>query len=140
MIIFNRFDAKLQMKYFLSLFCCVIFLFGCDKPKPIPAYVLPQNRMKTVLVDLHIADGYLNTLAPGDSINFAAATRYNYIFKKHKITNNQFQKSFRYYSTNPELFDQLYTKVQDSLKILQKNIQKQVDKEAKAAEKKLKAK
>ncbi len=140
MIIFNRFDAKLQMKYFPCLFCCVIFIWGCKQPAPLPANILAQKQMKVVLVDLHLADGYLNTLAPGDSINFEAAARYNHIFKKHKTDYKQFQRSYKYYSARPEAFNELYIQVQDSMLKLQKIVQKQVDKEAKDLEKKLKVK
>ena len=97
---------------FLSLTLACIVLVGC-KPKR-PKGILSEGKMEKVMVDYHLAQGMAEAANEGD----LEATRYKYIqavFKKHHITEAEFDSSLVYYFENSEKFFEIYKNV--SLKV-----------------------
>lgn len=97
---------------FLCLFLAFCILTGC-KPKR-PKGILSEGKMEKVMVDYHLAQGMAEAANEGD----LEATRYKYIqavFKKHHITEAEFDSSLVYYFENSEKFFEIYKNV--SLKV-----------------------
>ena len=96
---------KINAFSFLSLFLVCFVLIGC-KPKR-PKGILSEGKMEKVMVDYHLAQGMAEVSNEGDM----EATRYKYIqavFKKHHITEAEFDSSLVYYFMNSEKFFEIY--------------------------------
>lgn len=83
-----------------------------------PADLLPESKMVSVLIDVHIAESALSIK------NFnrdSSLTLFSYykedIFNKHHITEVHFRNSYEYYCTHSKEFDHIYEIVIDSLAV-----------------------
>ena len=93
---------------FLSLLLVCFFLTGC-KPKR-PKGILSEGKMEKVMVDYHLAQGMADAAEDKD----VEANRYKYIqavFRKHHITEAEFDSSLVYYFENSEKFLEIYKNV-----------------------------
>jgi len=105
------------MRFYKILFSLTLFfLFSCSRDKA-PADLIEEDRFIPLLVDIHLADGYLSS-GPQipDSLNYRGNGLYAAIFKKHRVDSSQFKKSFQYYSSHLEQMNLIYKTVVDQLK------------------------
>ena len=89
----------------LAVICLV--LLGCKPQRP--KDVLSERTMENIMVDYHLAQG-MAELAESD----AEAVRYKYtqaVFKKHHVTEAEFDTSLVYYFENAEKFSEIYKNV-----------------------------
>ena len=94
----------------------MLFIQCGKKVQMVPKEVLSFDRMIPLLVDVHLIEGARNgSLILGDTNDIE--DYYAKVYQKHGITEGQFKKSFKFYSSYPELFIPIYEKVLDSLKI-----------------------
>jgi hypothetical protein len=82
----------------------------------IPTDVLPPERMTQALIQIHIAESKTqNAGIPYDT----ALVYYSHLreesFKKLGIDTVQFNRSLRFYESDPKLLDKIYESVVDSL-------------------------
>lgn len=99
----------------LVLFCCLGIYSSCSKSAiKIPADIIPKDSMVFIMMDVHIAEAGVKTLS-ADSTMINTKTYYNFIYKKHHITEEQFQKSLRFYTYNPELLQEIYIKMTEEM-------------------------
>ena len=99
---------KIGIVLMLSLF------FGCSKKEvKVPADVIPRDTMIVVLAEIHLAEASIQVLnvEVKDSLKAVSFGLYNYIFSKHKITQELFKKSFDYYRSEPAYFHAMYDEV-----------------------------
>lgn len=85
-----------------------LFLLLACSPS-LPSGILDEEEMTDVLVDFHLAQGMAE--AKGEDID---AMRYKYVqavFRKHRITEAEFDSSMIYYSGHAEEFTQIYNNV-----------------------------
>ena len=103
-------------RFFLILFFTFIFL-SCLKKNEVPQGVLPIPKMAHILLEIHLAESKVNSfrLTTMDSVASLYKTYEIHIFKKHKITDSLYRKSYSFYVAHPELMDQVYGIVVDSL-------------------------
>ena len=102
---------RINASFFCLTLACFV-LMGC-KPKR-PKGILSESKMEKVMVDYHLAQGMAEAAESGD----VEATRYKYIqavFKKHHITEAEFDSSLVYYFEHSEKFFEIYKNV--SLKV-----------------------
>ncbi|MFZ1528445.1 MAG: DUF4296 domain-containing protein [Ferruginibacter sp.] len=88
-----------MMKY-LFIFCCTLFI-ACSPDRPDD--VLPPEKMQQVLWDYIRADVYASEFISKDSSKNAVAENAKLqlaVFKKHKISKEQFYKSYGYYASH----------------------------------------
>ena len=86
---------------------CSLILCACSPS--LPSGILDEEKMEDVLVDYHLAQGMAE--AQGDNTDI---TRYKYIqavFRKHRITEAQFDSSMVYYSGRAEQLTLIYDNV-----------------------------
>src|SRR5579863_7648451 len=81
----------------------------------VPSGIIQPDSMVQVLTDVHIFQatlqlGYLQN----DSATEVAKT-FNTLLKKHHLTEEQYNKSVKYYSYHPALLDDIYEKVLSNL-------------------------
>ena len=105
-----------MMKHLSIIFLLVLF-FSCEKKKeaPIPQNILSQEKMVTLLVDIHIVGASLNlNLVPSANIMKKDGT-YDNILKRNHINKQQYDESMAFYMNNPELWNKVYEGVLSEL-------------------------
>jgi len=105
------------------LFCCLflLFLFSCSSKDKTPVGIIDPQEMKPLMWDVIRADALAGEIAKKDSlINDTTETKLltQKVFELHKITENDFNKSYEWYIKHPEvmkiIFDSLYSQKQKS--------------------------
>lgn len=94
------------------------FLWSCSTEK-VPKDILPPEEMQAILYDVIRADELVDFSAFQDSTYRKFSKRaalYDSVLTLHKISKENFQKSFQYYQGRPDLLrtmlDSLQSKVQ----------------------------
>src|SRR5215207_2793736 len=103
------------MNRFFPFTVLLFFLSACSPE--VPKYVLPPDKMQSLLWDLLRADELANYKMSFDS-TWATSIKhqeiYQEIFAIHKIGHQQFQTSLQYYQSNPRLLKRVLDSIQTS--------------------------
>jgi len=100
-----------RMRFYLVLFFCVsTFFISCSQNnRKIPDGIIPEHDMAELLTDVHIVDGSLyNIPQVPDSIRKHGLGLYLAVFKIHNTDSVQFKKSVKFYSTRPDILNEIY--------------------------------
>jgi hypothetical protein len=99
------------MRKLIVLFISSIILIACSGKKIVPEGILSQPKMQEVLWDMIKAGEYLNNFVifKDTTINRASESQkwYDKVYEVHKITKEQFDKSYAYYQTRPEIMKEM---------------------------------
>jgi len=96
-------------------FSIALIAAACAREKR-PSDVFDQKRMVEIMVDVHLAEGAEKTdLLTTDSVRISEKALCKHIFKKHGITEEEYNRSFTWYSEHLEEFDEVYVKVIEKL-------------------------
>lgn len=112
-----------MQKYLFAAITTVLF-YACALPdkNQIPADVLSQHKMESILFDMHLAEGVVgNNPEKLDSNARKALGYYQMIYAKHQVSEEAFKKSFDFYTAHPVLLDSVYSHVIERLS-LQENL------------------
>ncbi len=102
------------MRLIFGILFVALVLSACSKPKvEVPADVISKDSMIRMLTDMHLAEAaiQMRNLSGHDSLHREAFGRYKFIFEKYKVSADVFEKSFRWYSSEPEIFSGMYDSV-----------------------------
>lgn len=103
------------MRKLLSIAFLLIFAAACrnsDKPD----YVISEDQLVTILVDIHITEGIASSLPiPYDSSQVVYTLLEKEVFEKHEVSDSVFTQSLLFYLKDPQLMDEVYGRVVDSL-------------------------
>ena len=95
------------MKWFLPAAMLMAFICaGCTRQYKVPGDVLPKDKMEKVLWDMIVTDRYASTILVKDSTKDAREETfkmYEQVFKIHKISRDEFIKSFKFYLGRPDI-------------------------------------
>jgi len=84
-----------------------LLIAGCKSRDPIPNNVLPQKEMQVVVWDMMRVDQFLTdyVLPKDSSLNRRTESikLYQQVFTIHKISKEEFQRSFSFYRSHPAL-------------------------------------
>lgn len=88
----------------------IVLMAGCKPDKPgIPSGILPIDKMKLVMADMHIADAAASTKAQaGLDEQMLTSEYYLQIYKNNGVSRDEFIESYKFYEENPQLFNELY--------------------------------
>lgn len=103
----------------LIFFTC-LFLMSCDQNK-LPADVISKNKMELVFWDYVQADVFVKDFVSLDTTKNPEkenALLQEEVFKKHGITREDFNKSYKYYVTH----EKLMTALLDSISAKQQRV------------------
>ena len=117
------------------LFGFVLFGFGCyqfEKPDK-PDNLIPEDKMIDILIDAKLI-GITNS-ANKKIMRDAGIEPNTYIFNKYDIDSLQFAQSNEYYSYYIDEYESIYTKIDDSVKALLKELKDRQEEERKATAK-----
>jgi hypothetical protein len=100
----------------LSGLIIIIALGSCYHTAENPSFnknlVIPADSMVTLLTDLHLADGVINTIRLKDkSLGHLSTEYFSATLEKHKIGRDTFEESLRYYAYHTEELNKIYEKV-----------------------------
>jgi hypothetical protein len=98
---------------FISL--VLILVVGCSDKNSTPSGVIPREEMEKVLWDIMEADQYASNYIVKDSAHVDVKEErlklYQHVFQLHKISREDFTKSYKYYEAHPDvtrsMFDSL---------------------------------
>lgn len=81
--------------------------------------ILSQDSLIDVLVDLHISESayHLNQMGAGNQVIVRRNAYFDWVIKKHHITYQQFDTSFKYYLNDNERFSKMYDLVINKIKL-----------------------
>lgn len=96
----------MHRRHSLLLFILALLIVACAPQ--LPSDVLSERRMEDVLVDYHLAQGIYETQGGGEEMRYKLLQS---VFKKHRITEAQFDTSMLWYSTNSERLMEIYARV-----------------------------
>jgi hypothetical protein len=109
---------NLLQKYFSYLILSAILLIShsCNRVEPIhakkPSNLLNQEQMAAILADMHLFEALEET---GGKIKDTSIVntegRYDPIFRKHGVSESDFNASFNYYKLKPVEIDSIYASV-----------------------------
>ncbi|MCV9386400.1 DUF4296 domain-containing protein [Reichenbachiella ulvae] len=116
------------------------FLNACKRDKG--ENVISKSTMSEILVEQHVLESKVLLLKlRTDSMTKVYNTLEKEIFDKHGIDKAQYEESYQYYMTQPEVMDKIYEIVVDSLNVLDQQAtldeeeEKRREREEKAAKK-----
>ncbi|RYY06831.1 MAG: DUF4296 domain-containing protein [Sphingobacteriaceae bacterium] len=97
------------MRFYKILFSfLLLFLIACNQD-PQPENLIDEDRFTAIMVDVHLADGYLNSKSQmPDTLNYRGNGLYNEIFKKYQVDSVAFKKSYQYYAVHLEQMGRIY--------------------------------
>jgi hypothetical protein len=122
-------------KYITLFFSAALFLCACNG-KSVPKDVLKPEAMAGLLTEMHIIDGSLyNTMQAPDSLYKYGAGKYIAMFKRLHTDTGYFNRSMRYYATQPDKLLAIYDQVDIKIKSKTDSIAKVQTEQSKAAHK-----
>lgn len=107
--------------------CCLALLLAplllavpaCQRPEeaPIPADLLPREKLIPLLADLHVLEARLESsrLTPDSARALFLAQQKDLLWKR-EISDSVFQRSYRYYSIHGKDLNDIYGAVVDTLR------------------------
>ncbi|MFH4966835.1 DUF4296 domain-containing protein [Gaetbulibacter sp. M240] len=117
------------------LFGFMLIGIGCyqfEKPDK-PDNLIPEDKMIDILIDAKLI-GITNS-ANKKIMRDAGIDPDTYIFNKYDIDSLQFAQSNEYYSYYIDEYESIYTKIDDSVKVLLKDLKDRQEEERKATAK-----
>jgi hypothetical protein len=95
------------MKGLFVFVLLLVLIGGCRHADGIPSNIMSKDKMENILWDLILADQFSTQFLIKDSsrINVKLETikLYSEVFKIHDVTKDEFQRSYQYYLTRPDL-------------------------------------
>jgi hypothetical protein len=97
-------------KYIALIFFCSTI--GCVNKDSVPSGIIPKTEMQKVLWDMIQADQFSKQFLVKDSakkrVSFETMKLYDQVFQIHHITKDQFQKSYQFYISRPDILKILF--------------------------------
>jgi len=104
------------MKIYLSILSCLLFSCSNSEEK-IPENILSKTAFATILKEIHLKEASfeLNKTKNMETAKIELVNAYFNIYKKNKISEEDFKETLNYYSENPKKLEQIYTNILEQL-------------------------
>jgi hypothetical protein len=115
-----------KYKKILLPFLLLIIIFSCNSNRmKVPDYVVDEDKLVPLLVDIHLTDALLNKERKPQKEKYdKALMMYPSVLLKHNINRADFDSTIRFYSKYPEEFALIYDEVLRELSMREGDIQK----------------
>ena len=117
------------MKSIRSVFLVAIFtfsLFSCGAEKKeivIPENIIQKEEFSKILVDLLIIEGYRTRVTrSNENKNEQMRSFYAGAFEKHKVSKEDFDKSYDFYRDHPDLLEELTRNAEKQFKNIEDRV------------------
>lgn len=98
----------------LLLFLLSSFFFTISCNRSAERGYLSKNEMANLLTEVHLIDGYMNSL-PVDSTRKIIESMYEQVFVKYQIDSTEFKRNLTHYLQNPVVAKEIYSVVNSNL-------------------------
>jgi hypothetical protein len=106
------------MRIVAGVLCILLIAAGCSEKDKIPSGVIGKDEMEKIIWDMMLADQYSANYLIKDSarvnVKMETLKLYETVFRLHKVTRDEFRKSFEFYQGRPDItrtmFDSLLAK------------------------------
>jgi len=107
------------MQRFLGIILFFILLVGCKSDRP--SHVLKEKDMTDFLLNLHLAEAYLNSWS-SDSSQRISGDLIAGVYQHHDTDSAQVRQSLEFYASRPQALDKIYQEVETRLKAMETNV------------------
>lgn len=108
------------MKHLALLLFGLVLCLSCSSDRK-PKGLLSEDKMVSVIVDIHLAEGFVQSLPiPYDSSRKLYPALERDVFEKHAVTDSVYLESFQYYLRDAVFMERVYARVIDSLTVVEK--------------------
>lgn len=84
----------------------------------VPEGILPRDSMVSALLDIHLIEGAkVGQKIMGDTLK--VHSYYQKMYDKYRVTQDEFDESFKYYSDRPKVMHNIYKEVIEQLNKIQ---------------------
>lgn len=98
----------------------VYLLASCSSGDALPEGVLTEDRMVSILLDIHVAEAKVTDLrVRRDSAMKIFKGYEGWILEQHDVTDSTYRRSLSYYLTDNKKMELIYEAVVDSLNLLE---------------------
>jgi hypothetical protein len=87
----------------LFIIFLLVFSFSCQKKEVSYKKIIPEIQMRELIIDLHLADGVINSYINHKNPIFVRKAFYDSLFSKHKVTERQFLWNLIHYSEQKKI-------------------------------------
>jgi len=95
-------------------------MFSCSEEGR-PDYLLSEDQMVGIMVDIHMAEGLASSLPVSyDSSKKLYPLFEKRVFEKHQVADSTYVRSLEYYLKDTRKMEELYSRVIDSLNVKEK--------------------
>ncbi|MBF0596914.1 DUF4296 domain-containing protein [Faecalibacter rhinopitheci] len=103
------------MRKIFYIFIVSISLSSCSRPYiDTPDNLISKSDMVDILVDIYKSQQMINnTQSSNQILSIAEGTLY--IFENHDVTRQEFEESYKYYFTQPRVYQKILDQVRDDL-------------------------
>ncbi len=104
--------------FFATVFATMLLFASCNRfSKPVqPMPLFDENRMAEIITDIEIIEAKLNFANEhGRSADSLKDSYYQQLYNHHGITKEQLTKNLNYYTQNPQVLEDIMSRVVDSL-------------------------
>ena len=111
------------MRYCLISFIIFLF-FSCSNRDKVPDKVLTPKKMQSVLWDMLRIDQFVITYVAKDTVlnkKQESIKLYEQVFRIHKISKEQFQKSLDFYQGRPDLLKVMLDSIVNKQRTMMEN-------------------
>lgn len=98
--------------HFITFSLLLVLALSACKIKT-PENIIPENKMEDILYDYHFAKAVSNDISYNEAYKKEAYK--NYVFRKHGITESEFDSSYAWYSRNTTIMEEMYNHIKDRI-------------------------
>ena len=124
------FRKIISMKQLFVIFLLVLS-FSCQKKEIAYKKIIPENQMRELIIDLHLADGVINSYINHKKPIFVRKAFYDSLFAKHKVTERQFLWNLIHYSEQKKICE-IYEKAISELTVRKATYEQKILRENKS--------
>ncbi|MBI2966385.1 MAG: DUF4296 domain-containing protein [Bacteroidetes bacterium] len=90
-----------------------VSFFSCQRqPEKIPPDIIPRDKMVKIFTDVQIGEAHIQIRGlPADTI----ALLYQSILAQYGVSQDEFRKSFTFYTEHPDILEKVYEEVLNEL-------------------------
>ena len=124
-----NFLNKNKILFFLTILLTIVFISSCGhlkkKPKA-PEGLIPKTEFIDIMVDVRMVETSIRQkISKGNNAIKSTDYYYSYVFKKHNITPEQFNKSLKYYSSEVKEMQDINVQVVERLTQMESEVKAQ---------------
>ena len=97
----------------------LVLLIGCglgEKTQKKPENLLNKNKITRILIDLHLAEAEVSALnLTKDTSQYLYQQYQSHILNQYNTTDSIYYQSYDYYLEQPDIFEEIYETVVDTL-------------------------